>query len=215
MGVNRNSTLADFASQGRYPSHLILDDSDEVTECFPMTNGGTAFVIGGTDRKKEGFVCTGSPDRSKSIMNFGDTGSASRYFKRIAYFPKCSVKDRNEGCEELPLKTGADMSGRKENSDGLIRIRDDGTLGENPYAGKTGKSNNHHPTVKSTELMRYLCKLITPPNGIILDPFGGSGSTGKAAVMEGFRYILIEQSPEYVEIAKRRILSATEQISLI
>jgi site-specific DNA-methyltransferase (adenine-specific) len=64
---------------------------------------------------------------------------------------------------------------------------------------------NHHPTVKPTDLMRYLCRLVTPPNGTILDPFTGSGSTGKAAMLEGFQFIGIEREAEYVEIAKARI----------
>jgi site-specific DNA-methyltransferase (adenine-specific) len=64
---------------------------------------------------------------------------------------------------------------------------------------------NHHPTVKPTELMRYLCRLVTPPGGVVLDPFTGSGSTGKAAVLEGFRFIGIEREAEYVEIARARI----------
>ena len=53
--------------------------------------------------------------------------------------------------------------------------------------------------------MRYLCRLVTPPNGVILDPFMGSGSTGKAAVLEGFSFIGIEREAEYLEIAKARI----------
>ena len=69
---------------------------------------------------------------------------------------------------------------------------------------------NHHPTVKPTELMRYLCRLITPPNGTVLDPFTGSGSTGKAAVLEGFSFIGVEQSEEYIAIAEARIQSAKE-----
>jgi len=64
---------------------------------------------------------------------------------------------------------------------------------------------NHHPTVKPTDLMRYLCRLITPPNGTVLDPFMGSGSTGKACAYEGFDFIGIDQSAEYVEIARARI----------
>jgi hypothetical protein len=64
---------------------------------------------------------------------------------------------------------------------------------------------NHHPTVKPTDLMRYLCRLVTPPGGIVLDPFMGSGSTGKAAILEGFRFIGIEREAEYVEIARARI----------
>jgi len=71
-----------------------------------------------------------------------------------------------------------------------------------------GESNNH-PTVKPNELMRYLCRLVTPKGGNVLDPFCGSGSTGVAAVQEGFEFFGIEQSPEYTEIANRRIASAT------
>ena len=77
--------------------------------------------------------------------------------------------------------------------------------------GLDGFSANHHPTVKPTELMRYLVRLVTPLNGTVLDPFTGSGSTGKAAVLEGFSFIGIEQSAEYVEIAKARIEWATRQ----
>lgn len=77
------------------------------------------------------------------------------------------------------------------------------------YAPKASKRDrgdgNGHPTVKPTDLMRYLCRLVTPPNGIVLDPFTGSGSTGKAAVLEGFQFIGIEREAEYVEIAKARI----------
>jgi site-specific DNA-methyltransferase (adenine-specific) len=67
---------------------------------------------------------------------------------------------------------------------------------------------NHHPTVKPTALMRYLCRLVTPPGGIVLDPFTGSGSTGKAAVSEGFDFVGIEREAEYVEIARARIAAA-------
>ena len=74
------------------------------------------------------------------------------------------------------------------------RDRDDGLDGRNT-----------HNTVKPTNLMRYLCRLVTPPNGVILDPFMGSGSTGKAAVLEGFSFIGIEREAEYLEIAKARI----------
>ena len=64
-----------------------------------------------------------------------------------------------------------------------------------------------HPTVKPTELMRYLVRLVTPPGGVVLDPFMGSGSTGKAAVLEGFQFIGIEREAEYLEIARGRIES--------
>lgn len=80
------------------------------------------------------------------------------------------------------------------------------------YCAKASKSDrdegNKHPTVKPTDLMRYLCRLVTPPGGVVLDPFMGSGSTGKAAVLEGFRFVGIEREAEYVEIAKARIAAA-------
>jgi site-specific DNA-methyltransferase (adenine-specific) len=77
------------------------------------------------------------------------------------------------------------------------------------YCAKASKADrgdgNNHPTVKPTDLMRYLCRLVTPPNGIVLDPFTGSGSTGKAAILEGFQFIGIEREAEYIEIARARI----------
>ena len=80
------------------------------------------------------------------------------------------------------------------------------------YCAKTSKADreagNIHPTVKPTDLMRYLCRLITPPSGIVLDPFMGSGSTGKAAMHEGFQFIGIDMTPEYVDIARARINEA-------
>ena len=69
---------------------------------------------------------------------------------------------------------------------------------------------NHHPTVKPTALMRYLCKLVTPPAGTVLDPFMGSGSTGKAARMDGFGFIGIEQDADYIAIARARIAHAVQ-----
>jgi site-specific DNA-methyltransferase (adenine-specific) len=88
----------------------------------------------------------------------------------------------------------------------------DGTTGSAArffYCAKASRSDrgddNKHPTVKPTALMRYLCRLVTPPGGIVLDPFTGSGSTGKGAVLEGFQFIGIEREAEYVEIAKARI----------
>lgn len=77
------------------------------------------------------------------------------------------------------------------------------------FSGKTSKKDrgecNNHPTVKPTELMRYLCKLVTPKDGLVLDPFCGSGSTGKGAILEGFNFIGIELDPDYAKIAEQRI----------
>jgi len=113
-------------------------------------------------------------------------GDASRYF----YCAKASKKDRDAGLREWRETTTDD--GRTKPI-------------ENPYLRCNTERKNHHPTVKPTDLMTYLCRLITPPGGTVLDPFNGSGSTGKAAVREGFNYIGCELDPEYVEIARARI----------
>lgn len=76
------------------------------------------------------------------------------------------------------------------------------------------RDGNNHPTVKPLSLMRYLCRLVCPPGGVILDPFMGSGSTGVSAMAEGFRFIGIEKEAEYFEICKRRLRHATRQEAL-
>jgi DNA modification methylase/transcriptional regulator with XRE-family HTH domain len=119
-------------------------------------------------------------------------GSASRYF----YCAKTSKRDRNEGCEHIEAKQYS-HDGRETSID-------------NAYQRNSSSGNNHHPTVKPTDLMRYLCRLVTPPGGVVLDPFMGSGSTGKAAMLEGFRFIGIEREAEYLEIAKARIESVNK-----
>jgi len=121
-----------------------------------------------------------------------DDKSAARFF----YAPKASKKDRDEGLEGFEVKHTAAMAGNMVDGQ---RLAGNGT----PIA--TPVRANHHPTVKPTDLMRYLCRLVTPPNGTVLDPFMGSGSTGKAAKLEGFGFIGIEREAEYVEIAKARI----------
>ena len=83
---------------------------------------------------------------------------------------------------------------------------DEGRFFYCPKASKRDRDEgNNHPTVKPTDLMRYLCRLVTQPGGIVLDPFMGSGSTGKAAALEGFRFVGIEREAAYLEIAKARI----------
>lgn len=130
---------------------------------------------------------------------------AARYF----YCAKASRADREHGCEELPARSGAEAVERDEDSAGMASPR--------AGAGRTAASvRNHHPTVKPTELMRYLCRLVTPPGGLVLDPFTGSGSTGRGAVLEGFRFIGCEQSEEYVAIARARIAAAASgQLKLV
>jgi DNA modification methylase len=118
---------------------------------------------------------------------------ASRFF----YVAKASKRDRNEGLEDLP-----DHEWRDDGA--AIPQRND-----RPFL----PSKNHHPTVKPTELMRYLVKLITPPGGTVLDPFTGSGSTGKAAILEGFDFIGIELTEDYWAIIEGRLKHAEAKVA--
>jgi len=176
--------------QGRWPANFIHDGSDEVLELFPETVGGARPAKA---HKPTGELYEGGwgPIKDGNRIEFAG-GSAARFF----YCAKASKTDRNEGLDDFPLIKGGSMSGGEE-------TRPDRPTNHPIRA-------NHHPTVKPTELMRYLCRLITPPNGTILDPFTGSGSTGKAAALEGFDFIGIEQSAEYVEIATARIKHAKQ-----
>lgn len=122
-----------------------------------------------------------------------ETGAASRFF----YCAKPDRGERDLGCGHLPFKTGGELVGRKEGSAGLANPR--------AGAGRTSGGRNLHPTCKSMRLMRWLCRLVTPPGGLVLDPFTGSGSTGAAALAEGLRFLGMELSPEYAEIARARL----------
>jgi site-specific DNA-methyltransferase (adenine-specific) len=124
---------------------------------------------------------------------YDDEGGASRFF----YVAKPDRGERDLGCAHLPFKTGGELVGRKEGSAGLANPR--------AGAGRTSGGRNLHPTCKSIRLMRWLCRLITPPGGTVLDPFAGSGSTGAAALAEGFKFLGMELSPEYAEIARGRL----------
>jgi DNA modification methylase len=122
---------------------------------------------------------------------YSDGGGASRFF----YTAKASRSERESGLDAVPASvTNTDTP--------------PGTKGSNsPRAGanRSSAARNHHPTVKPLDLMQWLCRLITPKAGLVLDPFCGSGSTGRAAVAEGFSFIGIELDPEYAAIARARI----------
>jgi len=139
---------------------------------------------------------------------YSDTGGPSRFFPTfewteddlfpLYYCPKPSRAEREAGCDALPLKSAGEVTGGRE----------DGSAGlDSPRAGAGRKSGarNNHPTVKPLDLMRWLCRLITPPGGVCLDPFAGSGTTLIAATSEGFRAIGFELDPHHVDICNARI----------
>ena len=170
---------------GRWPANFIHDGSDEVVELFPANAGGG---FGKRGALNGGATAWGFKGELQEV-GYGDTGSAARFF----YCAKTSKRDRNEGLDGFEAKR--DHDGRAEGKVG----------GDNPRNRTNAEKLNHHPTVKPTSLMQYLVRLVTPAGGTVLDPFMGSGSTGKACAYQGFNFIGIDQSAEYVEIARARI----------
>jgi site-specific DNA-methyltransferase (adenine-specific) len=184
------------ATGGRWPANVIHDGSDEVVELFPDSKGG-AFPAKRGQAINTSFAS--GQETEGGFRAMGDSGSAARFF----YCAKASKRDRNEGLDGLPSQRRAGLQGADNDKDNLDPVSE---------RWRTQPSANHHPTVKPTELMRYLCRLVTPPKGIVLDPFMGSGSTGKAAMYEGFEFVGIELTDEYLPIAKARIEFAIEEM---
>jgi DNA modification methylase len=178
---------------GRWPANVILD---EVTAGLLDEQSGVTKSAGGRIGKKDAstvdFGLSGKYE--KGDPGFGDTGGASRFF----YVAKASKRDRNEGLEELEAIRHAD------------RVADDRVGGDNPRNRSNQAKQNFHPTVKPTQLMRYLIKLVTPPGGTVLDPFTGSGSTGKAALLDGFEFVGAELTAEYLPIIEGRLRWAVD-----
>jgi site-specific DNA-methyltransferase (adenine-specific) len=184
-------------TKGRWPANLIHDGSDEVVGLFPTQTSGANPTRRGSPKFRNAFG--GFTGQEECTPQRGaESGSAARFF----YCAKASKADRDEGCEGLEgrvreAKYGNVQDGRPHTAEGYEYHRE--------------PRSNIHPTVKPTDLMRYLCRLVTPPCGVILDPFMGSGSTGKAAILEGFEFIGIEREAEYLEIAKARIDAADRE----
>jgi site-specific DNA-methyltransferase (adenine-specific) len=174
-------------TKGRWPANVIHDGSKEVRQAFPDAPGQLARAS--SSRKNQNVYGAMARGSGGAEPRDADVKSAARFF----YCAKSSRADRNEGCDALPDRAG----GMNSNTSGQHITRRDGWQPE--------PVKNNHPTVKPTDLMAYLCRLVTPPGGLVLDPFMGSGSTGKAAMREGFRFIGIDMTPEYIDIARARI----------
>lgn len=195
--AKEGSRAVDNTTLGRWPANLLHDGSDEVVALFPQSAGQLADISSTAPSAKTSNVYgamkrEGEPSQdsdNNGTVGFKmkpgarrlDEGSAARFF----WCPKTSSADRHDGLQH---------PGPQFTSGSTLRD-----------AENLAKKGNHHPTVKPTELMRYLCRLVTPPGGTVLDPFMGSGSTLKAAELEGFNAIGIELDPGYIEIARRRI----------
>ncbi len=212
--VREDRDRSDEHTSGRWPTNLVLSHSPECNgECVegcPVREMGEQsgeHRSGGKAGIKYKTDCIGSINAyGKGIGKGGsgicvsDSGTAARFFPTFIYQAKATRADRNAGCEGMTAK-------RKRVA--VIQTPGFKNYGDADEGGKQLSSpmTNHHPTVKATPLMQWLCRLVTPPEGVILDPFAGSGSTGNAAIAEGFGFIGIEQDGEYLDIAEARMHS--------
>lgn len=219
-------------TKGRWPSNLILSHSegckmvDDSWECTPdcpicLLNEMSGIKKSGMTKLGQKRLMSSNPNKHTygkwepdTVRNatYRDSGYVSRFF----YCSKTSKSDRNEGLEGLAFEKviGHNRFDKCAVCGGYIlqnKTRPSACQCENPKREHNKVKGNFHPTVKPTDLLRYLCRLIGHPNCVILDPFMGSGSTGKASVLEGFRFVGIEKEDDYCKIALARIKFAEDK----
>lgn len=176
-GGNLASEYQTGSDAGRWPANLIHDGSDEVVAAFPQAPG------------QQGPISSSAPSEK-----------TSKVYGRMSREGETSADSENKGAVGFKMKPGA-------------RRLDEGSAARFFYCAKASGDDregglpdgNPHPTVKPVDLMRYLCRLVTPPGGVVLDPFMGSGTTGVAAVLEGFGFVGVEREAQYHAVAVKRL----------
>ena len=196
---------------GRWPANVIHDGHPDIVNRFPRAKGGAYPAVRG-DAVATTFA-SGQPTEG-GARQMGDDGSAARFFATtpytdldaasFIYIAKPSRAERNAGLDDLAARNWKQQG-----------FRDNETTHLSPRAGagRTSENQNFHPTVKPLALMRYLIRLVTPPEGIVLDPFAGSGTTLAAATLENMSSIGIELTDDYLPIIYGRIEWAEQQIN--
>jgi site-specific DNA-methyltransferase (adenine-specific) len=226
--------IATYKPAGRWPSNLVLSHSaacfrvgsfasldpdtremapsGEAWHCAPECPVAELDRQSGTSVDRDGATpgasqYWGTGETERAAIRRGAAGGASRFFPTFAYVAKASKSERDAGLDAFPVKRAAELTGRAEGSAGLVM-----NGGANPYAGTTGQTRrNPHPTVKPVALMRWLVRLVTPPGGVVLDPWAGSFSTGVAVAQESelaARFIGMEldaDGHDYVAVGTARM----------
>lgn len=203
-GWGTKKCITEKQIRGRFPANIIHDGSEEVVSGFPESEGGITKEKGGY-----GFCFDNTKRDSKPMADgYGDSGNASRFF----YTAKASKKDRDEGLsafDEVEIRGGGGRveDGYNEDDDEEQRLKESARK----YGAVKTKKRNIHPTVKPCELMQYLVRLVSPKGATILDPFMGSGSTGKACMFENrernanYKFIGIDLDEKYCQLSSSRI----------
>ncbi len=216
--LRKEPTVSQPHANGRFPSNLLLSHTLFCTEGQCTEDCPIVLLDQQSGTRKSGAVrhYTGEVAQrniyatsvfSRDSEYKASEGGASRFFQQFYYSPKASQSERNLGCEDLPEQNGFDKNTSKQ----IAHINHQtGAITYTEYTPSLRK--NHHPCVKSLSLMKYLISLVTPPSGVVLDMFCGSGSTLCAAVYEHFHFIGIDQSEEYCAIASARVAYAQQHI---
>lgn len=184
----KNEEAPRHSDSGRWPANVVIDEDAaaaiDAQSGERPSGGGNRFHQDTRGGKYNIGGGNGRLDVESRNMRPPSTGGASRFY----YCAKASRSEREIGMDGAPQNYAARDNGFSDKLSGT----------------KYPRSNNH-PTVKPVSLMQWLVRMVTPPGGTVLDPFLGSGSTGIAARREGFHFIGVELSPDYLEIARRRI----------
>ena len=184
----KQSQMASASPSGRWPANVMHDGSDAVAGVFPDAAPAKASARG----VYHGNIYGGGKGLSGPDTHRGHTdsgGSAARFF----YCAKAAAGEREAGLDRFQPGMARPSMNTKNGA------------GERFDGSETARRRNTHPTVKPIDLMRHLCRLVTPPGGVVLDPFTGSGTTGCAAVLEGFDFLGCDLSAEYADVARARI----------
>jgi len=200
----RFDTRGTTVEGGRWPPNFLLSHSpgcgESCAEGCPVAEldeqGGERKSGSSVSPRGTGGIWSGTSN-SPCGPQYGDSGTGSRFFPVFRYSAKPSTAEKSAGLEHRAKLKGGEATGRAEGSAALSSPR--------TGAGRTGKARNPHPTAKGLDLMQWLVRLVTPPEGVVLDPFLGSGTTGCAAVREGMSFVGCDLSPEYVEVSRDRI----------
>lgn len=192
-GINIDKSRIDYANENDY---VVRKESYNNKTCNVMFNTcKTIFGVDNGGRFPANFIHDGSDE---VMEEFDKDDNKSRFF----YCSKASIKEKNEGLDDFPLKVKEFETQTRTNKETADKFG----------CERNGLTKNIHPTIKPVKLMSYLINMITPPNGIVLDPFMGSGSTGVAAIKNGYSFIGIEKEREYMDIAKARIYYTKKNI---
>jgi len=194
FGEKKGGEAVSMYKEGRWPANIILDE--DAAQMLDEQSGvlKSGELKGYKSKESENVCMSGKNYEREFTKTTKSEGGASRFF----YVAKASKSERNAGLEGASERICGSFDGNIDHEHGNRKI------GAPPNI-PTAKAKNHHPTVKPIKLMQYLINLVTPPQGTVLDPFMGSGSTGVAAKNLNRKFIGIELNEEYFEIAKNRI----------